>query len=262
VTPVLELEGVGLSFGGLRAIEDLTLTVAEGEIVSIIGPNGAGKSTALNLITGIYRPDSGDIRFRSRSLIGMSPHDITALGLARTFQSLRVYLNMSVLENVMTGAHCSTQAGLLSTVLRLPAWRREEARIRERAEANLAFFGTRLQGYRHDQPAYSLSYANRRRLEIARAMTTGAKLLLLDEPAAGMNPNESAEMTELIAKLRDEGGYTIVLIEHDMNVVGSISDRVVVLDHGEKIAEGSFIDITADPRVIEAYLGRRHQELG
>jgi ABC-type branched-subunit amino acid transport system ATPase component len=262
VTPVLELEGVGLSFGGLRAIEDLSFAVGEGEIVSIIGPNGAGKSTALNLITGIYRPDSGDIRFRGRSLLGRAPHDITALGLARTFQSLRVYLNMSVLENVMTGAHCSTRAGLLSAILRLPAWRREEAQIRERAEANLAFFGTRLQGYRHDQPAYSLSYANRRRLEIARAMTTGARLLLLDEPAAGMNPNESAEMTELIGKLRDEGGYTIVLIEHDMNVVGSISDRVVVLDHGEKIAEGSFIDITADPRVIEAYLGRRHQELG
>lgn len=262
MTALLELHDVGLSFGGLQAIDRLSLTVARNEIVSIIGPNGAGKSTALNLITGIYRPDSGDIRFQGTSLVGKASHDITALGLARTFQSLRLYLNMSVLENVMTGAHCHTRAGLWSTVLRLPGWRREEARIRARAEQSLAFFGTRLQGYRFDQPAYSLSYANRRRLEIARAMTTGAKLLLLDEPAAGMNPNETAEITELIAKLRDEGDYTILLIEHDMSVVGRISDRVVVLDHGEKIAEGAFDQITVDPRVIEAYLGRRHQELG
>ncbi len=259
---LLELHDVSLSFGRLQAIHKLDLAVAKNEIVSIIGPNGAGKSTALNLITGIYRPDQGDIRYRGASLVGKAPHAITALGLARTFQSLRVYLNMSVLENVMTAAHCHTRKGLLSTVLRLPGWRREEAQIRARAEQSLAFFGTRLQGYRHDQPAYSLSYANRRRLEIARAMTTGAKLLLLDEPAAGMNPNESAEITELIGKLRDEGDYTILLIEHDMNVVGSISDRVIVLDHGEKIAEGSFDDITADPQVIEAYLGRHHQELG
>ena len=192
----------------------------------------------------------------------MRPHDITALGLARTFQSLRVYLNMSVLENVMTGAYPHTDVGLLSTVLRLPSWRKEEAQIRALAEKNLAFFGTRLQGYRFDQPAYSLSYANRRRLEMARAMTTGAKLLLLDEPAAGMNPNESAEVTELIKRLRDEGGYTILLIEHDMNVVGKISDRVVVLDHGEKIAEGAYEEVTSNPRVIEAYLGRRHTDLG
>ncbi len=259
---LLELHDVSLSFGGLQAIHQLDLTVAKNEIVSIIGPNGAGKSTALNLITGIYRPDQGDIRYQGASLVGKAPHDITALGLARTFQSLRVYLNMSVLENVMSAAHCHTRSGLLSTVLRLPSCRREEAQIRARAEQSLAFFGTRLQGYRHNEPAYSLSYANRRRLEIARAMTTGAKLLLLDEPAAGMNPNESAEITELIGKLRDEGDYTILLIEHDMNVVGSISDRVIVLDHGEKIAEGSFDHITADPRVIEAYLGRRHQELG
>ena len=192
----------------------------------------------------------------------MRPHDITALGLARTFQSLRVYLNMSVLENVMTGAYCHTRAGMWSAMLRLPGWRREEASIRAQAEKNLAFFGSRLQGYRFDQPAYSLSYANRRRLEIARAMTTGANFLLLDEPAAGMNPNESAEITELIGKLRDEGGYTVLLIEHDMNVVGKISDRVVVLDHGVKIAEGSYEEVTNDENVIEAYLGRRHKELG
>lgn len=259
---MLRLENVSLSFGGLKAISNLSLRVSEGEIVSIIGPNGAGKSTAINLITGIYKPDTGDIRFKDTSILGMKPHDITALGLARTFQSLRVYLNMSVLENVMTGAYCHTRAGMWSAMLRLPRWREEEARIRAEAEKNLAFFGSRLQGYRYHQPAYSLSYANRRRLEIARAMTTGARLLLLDEPAAGMNPNESAEITELIGKLRDEGGYTVLLIEHDMSVVGKISDRVVVLDHGVKIAEGSYEHVTNDENVIEAYLGRRHSELG
>ena len=168
---------------------------------------------------------------------------------------------MSVIENVMTGAYCHTKQGVWSSVFRLPGWRKEEVEIRERAEQMLAFFGTRLQGYRYDQPAYSLSYANRRRLEIARAMMTKAKILLLDEPAAGMNPHESAEITELIGQLRDEG-YTILLIEHDMNVVGNISDRVVVLDYGIKIAEGSFEEVTSNEQVIEAYLGRRHEELG
>ncbi|CAN5883284.1 ABC transporter ATP-binding protein [soil metagenome] len=259
---MLHLENVSLSFGGLKAISNLSLTVAEGEIVSIIGPNGAGKSTAINLITGIYKPDAGDIRFNDTSILKLTPHAITALGLARTFQSLRVYLNMSVLENVMTGAYCHTRAGVWAATLRLPSWRKEEAAIRAEAEKNLAFFGSRLQGYRYDQPAYSLSYANRRRLEIARAMTTGARFLLLDEPAAGMNPNESAEITSLIGKLRDEGGYTVLLIEHDMNVVGKISDRVGVLDHGVKIAEGSYEEVTNDENVIEAYLGRRHKELG
>lgn len=259
---LLEIDNISLSFGGLRAISDLSISVEKNEIVSIIGPNGAGKSTTLNILTGVYKPDQGDIRYEGQSLIGMQPHDITKLGIARTFQTLRVYLNMSVLENVMTGAYTNTDSGLLSTVLRLPSWRKEEAEIRALAEKNLAFFGNRLQGYRYDQPAYSLSYANRRRLEIARAMTTGARLLLLDEPAAGMNPNESAEITELIGELRDRGDYTILLIEHDMNVVGKISDRVVVLDYGQKIAEGSFETVTNDPKVIEAYLGRRHEELG
>jgi ABC-type branched-subunit amino acid transport system ATPase component len=255
---LLEVHNLSLSFGGLRVLTDLSFAVQPGEIVSIIGPNGAGKSTTLNVLTGVNRPDRGDIRFQGQSLVGLTPHAITERGIARTFQTLRVFLNMSVLENVMAAAYCRTHAGLWATILRTPAWRREEAAIRARAEELLAFFGERLTGYRLDQPAYSLSYANRRRLEIARAMMTGAKLLLLDEPAAGMNPQESVEITELIGKLRADGGYTIVLIEHDMSVVDGISDRVIALDHGEKIAEGSFDQVTSDEKVIEAYLGRRH----
>jgi ABC-type branched-subunit amino acid transport system ATPase component len=253
---LLEISDLSLAFGGLQVVRSLNIIVNEREIVSIIGPNGAGKSTTLNIITGINPPDSGDIRFEGQSLLGKLPHEVTALGIARTFQTLRVFLNMSVIENVMSAAYCHTRAKLLATVLRTPGWRAEEKRIRELAEEKLAFFGERLKGYRYDQPAYSLSYANRRRLEIARAMATNPRLLLLDEPAAGMNPHETAEMTQLIAQLRDEGNFTILLIEHDMSVVGKISDRVVVLDHGEKIAEGSYERVTNDPKVIEAYLGR------
>lgn len=259
---LLQLTNLNKFFGGLQVIRDLSLHVDQNEIVSVIGPNGAGKSTLLNLITGIYAPDTGDIRFNGETLLGRQSHDITAMGIARTFQTLRVFLNMSVIENVMSAAFCKTKAGFLPTVFRTPSWRREEEQIRAQAEEKLAFFGERLKGYRYDQPAYSLSYANRRRLEIARAMMTNATMLLLDEPAAGMNPNESAEVTELIGQLRDEGGYTILLIEHDMNVVGKISDRVAVLDHGEKIAEGDFAEVTSAPQVIEAYLGRRHTDLG
>ena len=258
---LLEINGLNKSFGGLQVINDLTMAVGKEEIVSIIGPNGAGKSTVLNHITGIYTPDTGDILFEGESIVGKQPHTITKLGIARTFQTLRVFLNMSVIENVMAVAYCHTNAGILHTTFRTPKWRREEAMIRALAEEKLAFFGNRLKGYRYDQPAYSLSYANRRRLEIARAMMTNATLLLLDEPAAGMNPNESLEVTEIIGQLRENAGYTILLIEHDMNVVGTISDRVVVLDHGEKIAEGSFEEVTTDEKVVEAYLGRRHKEL-
>ncbi|MFQ5407482.1 MAG: ABC transporter ATP-binding protein [Anaerolineales bacterium] len=253
---LLEVTRLHKSYGGLLVINDLSFTVEQGEIVSIIGPNGAGKTTALNLLTGIDVPDGGDIRFGGRSIVGMQPHEITRLGVARTFQTLRLFLNMSVVENVMSAAYGHTSAGLLATLLRTPGWRREEESIRTLAEEKLAFFGERLKGYRYDQPAYSLSYANRRRLEIARAMATNPTILLLDEPAAGMNPNETLEVTELIGHLRDAGSYTILLIEHDMNVVGGISDRVIALDHGEKIAEGSFDEVTTDPAVVEAYLGR------
>jgi len=252
---LLELEGVSLSFGGLRVVDDLDLHVDEGEIVSVIGPNGAGKTTLFNLITGIYRPHAGDITLDGKSVVGLQPHEISQRGVSRTFQTLRLFLNMSVKENVMAAAYGHTRAGVFRSMLRTPGMRREEREIETLAQERLAFFGKRLMGYRWDQPAYSLSYANRRRLEIARATATNPRILLLDEPAAGMNPAETHEMTELIAELRAEGGYTILVIEHDMHVVEGISDRVVALDHGVKIAEGSFETVATNEKVIEAYLG-------
>jgi len=254
---LLELRGVSKSFGGLRVISELDLHVGQGEIVSVIGPNGAGKTTLFNLVTGIYAPDAGDIVFEGKTLLGLEPHEITGRGIARTFQTLRLFLNMTVKENVMAAAFAHTRAGILRSVLRTPGMRREEREIAQLAEERLSFFGQRLMGYRWDQPAFSLSYANRRRLEIARATATKPRLLLLDEPAAGMNPVETHEITELIARLRTEGGYTILVIEHDMHVVEGISDRVVALDHGVKIAEGSFEQVATDPRVVEAYLGTK-----
>jgi ABC-type branched-subunit amino acid transport system ATPase component len=257
---LLELRDLTKAFGGLTVINDLELHVDEREIVSVIGPNGAGKTTLFNLITGVYRPDAGDILLDGASVVGLPPHEITRRGIARTFQTLRLFLNMTVKENVMAAAYGHTRAGVLRAVLRTPGMRREEREIEELAKERLSFFGQRLMGYRWDQPAYSLSYANRRRLEIARATATRPRILLLDEPAAGMNPSETHEITELIGKLRVEGGYTILVIEHDMHVVEGISDRVVALDHGVKIAEGSFEQVATDERVIEAYLGLRRAE--
>lgn len=256
---MLELDHMTKRFGGLQVVSDLSFRVEPGEIVSLIGPNGAGKTTVLNLITGLYQPNEGGIRFNGQSLVGLEMHDITKRGIARTFQSLRLFLNMSVVENVMSAAYMRTHTNWLSVILQTPGYKQEEAEIRRAAESKLAFFGERLVGYRHDQPAYSLSYANRRRLEIARALMTEPTLLLLDEPAAGMNPNETEEVTGLIGKLRDDLGLTIILIEHDMSVVGGISDRVIALDHGEKIAEGSFDAVATDPLVVEAYLGRNRK---
>ena len=221
----------------------------------MIGPNGAGKTTLFNLVTGVYAPDAGEILFDGASVIGVAPHEIAARGIARTFQTLRLFLNMTVKENVMAAAWSHTHAGIVRSILRTPGMRREEKEIEQLAEERLSFFGQRLMGYRWDQPAYSLSYANRRRLEIARATATKPRLLLLDEPAAGMNPVETHEIAELIGRLREEGGYTILVIEHDMHVVEGISDRVIALDHGVKISEGTFEHVATDPRVVEAYLG-------
>jgi branched-chain amino acid transport system ATP-binding protein len=253
--PILELRGLTVSFGGLKAVDGLDLHVGEHEIVSVIGPNGAGKTTVFNLITGVTRPDSGEILLDGKNLVGLAPHRITRRGVARTFQTLRLFLNMTVKENVMAAQYARTRATILEQMLQLPRARREEREIGAFAEEKLSFFGERLMGYRWNQPAYSLSYANRRRLEIARATATRPRILLLDEPAAGMNPVETHEIAELIGKLRDEGGYTILVIEHDMHVVEGISDRVVALDHGVKIAEGSFDVVATDKRVVEAYLG-------
>ena len=253
---MLEISGLQVDFGGLHALSGLDFTVEQGEIVAVIGPNGAGKTTFFNVISGMVKPTEGQIFFEGRSLLGLDPNKITARGIARTFQNVRLFANMTVLENVMVSQHCRTRQRVFDALFQTPRFRAEEKQVRERGKEVLGFFGTRLTGYRYDQPASVLSYANRRRLEIARAMATGPRLILLDEPVAGMNPVESAELTQLIGKLRDEMGYTIVLIEHDMSVVRDISDRVVVLDHGEAIARGSYAEVSANPQVIEAYLGQ------
>ncbi len=254
---LLEFKNISKNFGGLQVIKSFSFEVNQGEIVSIIGPNGAGKTTVFNLITGIYTPDQGHIRFEDKSIVGLEPHQICERGIARTFQLLRLFLNMSVRENVMSAAYTRTHSNLLEIILRTPGFKHEEEHIRTLAEEKLAFFGDRLKGT-FDEPVYSLPYANRRQVEMARAMATEPKILLLDEPAAGMNPNETQEITHLIGELRSRGGYTILVIEHDMKVVEGISDRVIALDYGEKIAEGSYHDVATNERVIEAYLGRQH----
>ena len=258
---VLNLTDLSLSFGGLRALSELNLQVGDAEIVSLIGPNGAGKTTVFNVITGVYEPSAGDVVFAGKSIAGLAPHSIARMGIARTFQSLRLFLNMSVIENVMAATYGNTKAMPWESILRLPRARREEREARALAADVLSFFGQRLAGYRWDQPAYSLSYANRRRLEIARALATRPRLLLLDEPAAGMNPTETHEITELIARLCTERDLAVLVIEHDMHVVATCSDRVVALDHGVKIAEGGFDTVASHPAVIEAYLGKDPEAL-
>jgi branched-chain amino acid transport system ATP-binding protein len=257
VSALLEVGRVTKRFGGLAALDGLDLQVEPGEIVSVIGPNGAGKTTLFNTITGLYGPDSGDVGFEGQSIVGLKPSQITRLGISRTFQTVHLFSNMTVLENAMVGQHCRGRAGLFASVLRLPGQRKEEQRVRERAAEALSFFGTRLSGYRQDQLAMVLSYANRRRLEISRALATEPKLLLLDEPTAGMNPKETLELTDQIWRLRKDRSLTILVIEHDMRVVKGVSDRVVALDYGKKIAEGTYEEVAHNERVIEAYLGRK-----
>ena len=254
--PMLEVIGLKKAFGGLQAIGGVDFSIEEGEIVSIIGPNGAGKTSFFNVVSGLFPPDEGEIYFKGHSIAGLSPSQICKAGIARTFQNVRLFPNLTVLENVMVGQHCRTKRGVWGTIFQTPAYRREEAEIEEKAKEILSFFGSRLVGYRFNQPAFVLSYANRRRLEIARAMATEPELMLLDEPTAGMNPRETAELTELIGKLRSERGITVVMIEHDMRVVGEVSDRVVVLDHGVQIASGTYDEVSTNEDVIEAYLGR------
>ncbi|MGH2672246.1 MAG: ABC transporter ATP-binding protein [Actinomycetota bacterium] len=254
---LLELTGVAKHFGGLYALSGLDLFVDEGEIVSVIGPNGAGKSTMFNVVTGLYGPDDGDVRFRGDSIVGLAPNRITKLGISRTFQTVHLFPNMTVLENAMVGQHCRSGSGVFGAVIRPPGTRKEEEQIRSRAKESLDFFGSRLAGYRQHQPAFALSYANRRRLEMARALATDPALVMLDEPTAGMNPRETLELRDHIVRMRDALGLTVLVIEHDMRVVKGVSDRVIALDYGRKIAEGTYEDVANDAQVIEAYLGTK-----
>jgi branched-chain amino acid transport system ATP-binding protein len=242
-------------FGGLMAVSDISIDVAPKSIVSIIGPNGAGKTTFFNMLTGLYRPTAGRILFDGQDVTARRPDIIMALGMARTFQNIRLFSTMSALENVMVGAHSRMKAGLFGSILRTPSVRREEAAVTEKARETLEYVG--LGQDLHEQTAANLSYGDQRRVEIARALASDPKLLLLDEPTAGMNPQESQRLTEFMDQLRRERDLTILLIEHDMKVVMGVSEHITVLDHGEKIAEGGPEEVRSNERVIEAYLGKQ-----